>query len=1150
MANKRPSERYADDKTIGSSSNPNRLIEPEDLIIVEDTTENNAEEKVRVAKADDIILDLLGSVDTGGEPGRNKYDPTANEYDLPAAQFWGYTSTQPYDATAVAYASAGVRSTRFIPVVGGKYYCLWIDPSKCDTIYLDWVSYAGLRFWHWDAVNEKWIYLGSGYGNKWLIGSGGSDTAVLIQDLPGAAYAFQAPEYGVYLPVDPYTAYEAPLSVDAITCRTNGQGTSVHGFSSQQAFRDAIMLNESDTQITDPGTWEAYALSPIVRYIKPDRINPGSITSDKLDADVTAGIGTIYESAQCATLIDATENVDLTALMRCIKGCKMYGFNPSNVYKIKVFNRNHATGGYKVTLEYKAKNSMGDAWREFTAPFSAEMSIAMASTDTPVTENADGLTTYSVKYRHRPMMYSVYQITHVLELTVDFSACPIDDGETITFDGTGNMVFADTCHKDYSAARIAAGSVSQLGYGDNTFIAFMMRDGKKWYHEFNAKMQPRRQLTGNKFVAHSHADYFANDLSVTLPLAVKYGFTTGMHLPSNPNNTDFRNRTTGLTSRDKNVLSLLFNAGGNIQGHGFIHEKSIWSFPLMDGYVNPTNSELTSKVSGDYNIFHYDVNTVVPAAVFPGNTTITWKDLSNANCEEIRKTVGWIRTPLYGTLRLLECLDYLSNLYLGTTGYGRVPVGGVSTPTLDEYGYPTYTDALNLDGSHKVAGGIFTGAQAHESSPGSGVWGVYNHEIWERLFEIEKFWINDVHGTINHWALFVNPGGLVTELWYKSDGTHAYYDAAGTLPAYVWTQLTSSITGDVRSLSEVLKSQGFRSTALSGGGGYYPTPGLGQGGIDSHRSNILPLNAWMSHNDGIVDESANTFRRVIGTLEALSSGNWSTLRASTNVMKDAYDITQAWGRKFYYYVNDLIQQTAWGLIPKYFDDSWTTVQSDHTSTALNGISTSDIALWVELFYMFCREAGIEVVNFTEALDVAKDYKPLDNYFPNPSMKTTIQDIVQSSNYPQILPDGWKKVGGDDANMSYGYDPTYGRYVEVKHASGGTSIGIRQYHLNYGIFTLKFRAKGYGTLKVCPILNSSPMGVNSTNLDEIATVTINDSTQWVEYTAEIIIPEAAREAVSSDYPSSNGWHNQICGLHIELQSSSSGDWVRLTCPSIK
>lgn len=191
--------------------------------------------------------------------GRNKYDPTANDYDLPTAQYWSYTSAQPWDGTALAITHSGTRATRFIPVVGGKYYCLWIDPTKCNTIHLDWYNYAALIFWHWDTASEKWIYLGSAIGNKWLLGSGGNDLAQLAQNLPGAAYAFQAPEYGIYLPVSPYTAYEAPLSVDAITCRTNGYGNTVHGFSSQEAFRNAIMLNESDSQITDPGTWEAYA---------------------------------------------------------------------------------------------------------------------------------------------------------------------------------------------------------------------------------------------------------------------------------------------------------------------------------------------------------------------------------------------------------------------------------------------------------------------------------------------------------------------------------------------------------------------------------------------------------------------------------------------------------------------------------------------------------------------------------------------------------------------------------------------------------------------------------------------------------------------------------------------------------------------------
>jgi len=121
MANKKPSERYVTHK-IGSSSDALRPIAEGDLIVVQDVSEETADDQVRVATQRDLIEDYMGY-----GTHQNLFDPTTGVGYVEAGK---YINTSGGTSSSASYTASG-----YVPVTAGKTYYIKNVPNAAAVCY-------------------------------------------------------------------------------------------------------------------------------------------------------------------------------------------------------------------------------------------------------------------------------------------------------------------------------------------------------------------------------------------------------------------------------------------------------------------------------------------------------------------------------------------------------------------------------------------------------------------------------------------------------------------------------------------------------------------------------------------------------------------------------------------------------------------------------------------------------------------------------------------------------------------------------------------------------------------------------------------------------------------------------------------------------
>jgi Concanavalin A-like lectin/glucanases superfamily len=629
-----------------------------------------------------------------------------------------------------------------------------------------------------------------------------------------------------------------------------------------------------------------------------------------------------------------------------------------------------------------------------------------------------------------------------------------------------------------------------------------------------------------RYISMGWADFFHTDGPYTRPMATKYGFSNSHYVQITPASNDYL-RDAGYVVKqypsNRKPLRMIEEAGGFRGNHGFEHISMLTSMPTYDGRTTPSNDDFRVERADGLNEFGNDVDSTVDATI---TSTIrsswlllsdtlgakAWKNLSDADCVALRKSLAVFSMPLDGQnhQQVLEAMDFLSNRYCGTTGVSVYDNYTTRTPNTADGNEPSI--------NNRIVGGIFQGAATTQ-----------NHEIWERIFRIINCYMIEFEGKIKPLYFYETPGGTSNYLFYRIMNDYSaggFTDKLHTKPASGASEYSSTITGQKRSFLDCLRSLGYKCTAACQGDGY------GQAGFDS----ITRLEGQRAYKKNGIKKLDNIGD---GYVESISAWTWTltlaqqnTLLASADVPKALYDLS---GQNFTTLLNNITQLTAWGLTPYTADDS---------STIGDGISSYVLVL--EALYQFCKRAGIEVISYEEAyiLGATKQLPIGYNYFPNNELATTVKTILNAVN-SILYPDGWN--GGivivDDTGLGG---------VNVLHIASPGTIFIRQYAIKPGVFNLSFKAKGIGTLKIRKILNNDTYNSTSgATFTEINSIVINSPAGYTRYENVVSLPDAEMEVYSN--PSTpnevvyqnymKGYGNKICGIQIEL-IIADGNYVKM------
>lgn len=633
----------------------------------------------------------------------------------------------------------------------------------------------------------------------------------------------------------------------------------------------------------------------------------------------------------------------------------------------------------------------------------------------------------------------------------------------------------------------------------------------------------------DNYIVMLWADFFTEDRNIVLPLYEKYGFTGTFcrqikPLTANPLSTSY----------DRERLKMIERSGSYDADHTILHIVYTFSCPLYDGRITPTNDDLRVERADGTNEWGHDVDLTVDATL---GTTLrdswlnlsadigatAWKNLTDADCLAIRKSVGIFGMPLDGATdqKVLEMLDFLSERYCGTTG---ISVDNYITRT------PNTLGGVDPDPDHRILGGIFQGASSTQ-----------NHEIWERALIIIEAYKREFEGLTKAQITWGYPGGMGVGLLYKEVFPESIYgrylDKEHTILSSGFAEFTSSINGNSRSFSDLLISLGYKFSLGSGGTVYadYPYDYISL----SERQRLFQKNAFVSKPNEIGWNNSKTLRVFDDTL---SSTEQNTLVGESDIVKAFYDFTATTARyssitayanaNFSAVIKQIAKLLAWGQIPFISVDS-----GIFDGSATKKAST---ALAYEALMQFCLRNGIKCISAEEAIDLCFNKQlTITNYFPNPTLKRIIYDTIPTSENIPSNPDGWDNgviesgtVNGETVNILY-----------VDNSVGGTELRtfIRLYALKIGTASVSFYAKGKGSMKVRVIKNSNTYTDSIFSTQIISTVLIDSEADYALHTGSFNIIDADLETYSEPTTPTEIQYQQYmkrlgdkwCGLQIEL-----------------
>lgn len=870
---------------------------------------------------------------------------------------------------------------------------------------------------------------------------------------------------------------------------------------------------------------------------------------------------------KCLELYSGTPTANDLIIVDAVDDFKMY--NPSLDTYISVYRifKNDITYQNKLYLQYRNPYN-GDNWEtlysgNLTESEPSGIMTFEKSIDTVIT--GGGGLHFTAEFTIT-IDYSAITGTSVTgstppKLTLDKDQWPIDGRRLVD----ASVKTAKILDENVTLAKLASDAKNlcyramglteqKPGLGaEDVYIAKMIHTSKNYYIPYYPSSQtrvPALDVKRRKFVAFGWADWFQEDIDIMVPLLLKYGFTNTFYVQAKPLSTDSLG-----SSYTIETLKMLFNAGQFMGDHGFLHDAHVFSYPMFDGINRPTNDELRVARGDGTNAFGHLVGSTLNATI--GSTFVisylqqaasfglkTWAGLTDDDCQVFRTYLSFYKCPddYQNGQYILQTLDILSERYCGTTGQSVKDDYTTRTPNTASGNYPSVGDAMLY--------GIFQGCTT-----------LNNHEVWERLQTIIKEYHHEVYclpHNLNFWA---TPGGSDPGMLYfpvsGGSSTPRYFDRDHLKLANGFSKFTNSRTGKDRCLFDVFRATGL-TTMMGAQIGYAISAWDHQ--TRREKSRMYKMNAWKSMNDYIGDGYTDSLR-LYDTL-IYDDTTLNGLMASVDVLRAKYDQRNTGGytsctayttnTNFGKLVDETMKLIAWGLVPQGVGDSGITDGVPDTRRR----KRTCFALTIECYFQFLKMAGIQMISHDEAADMVfhQELPNGVNIFPNPNMDTTAKTLIGSIIAPDY-PDGWS--GGVVA------EETIGTLSNVRCLSltAAAKYYTRWYAIQHGKHNLSIQAKGTGTLKIWLIKNSHTLFDGNSGSGSfpygspIATITANNNSAFVEYTANWDVIDAKLVTNPTGTPEEKSWEryiegmdDKICGLHIEAEITGT-NFLKIGMPKL-
>lgn len=638
----------------------------------------------------------------------------------------------------------------------------------------------------------------------------------------------------------------------------------------------------------------------------------------------------------------------------------------------------------------------------------------------------------------------------------------------------------------------------------------------------------------DNFIVLNYNDFFESDADITMPLGTKYGYYQTFNTQASPSS-EFSMPTYTTLFRLKNAERL----GNEVDFHGYFHQKHWMSAPLADGFTTPSNSQMRTARADGTNSFGFNATTGSIASNmvefltwFPLSTSITnahWEDLTDAQCDSIRKWYSVFRQPIANNSstgdawhNTLQVLDTLSNKYCGTTGKS----------VLSDYSdtrVPNTSGGVYPSSDNRVRGGIFQGAAT-----------LQNQEIWERLITIDNAYKKEYMGKLSNTVSGEDPGGV--SLKYKEESWTSvkpmYFDSARTKLASSAAVFYCSINDSSRSLYDVFRAAGYKNVSFG-----YSGMGFGTSSdrITKYTSqNYLKKNLSYSNID-FMGGGMRTNLCIVNP--SISEADQESILDSADVLKEVYEYfknkpgeaNNRGAANLYAAMNSIVDQFATGCIVQATAD---THLGDNPDGADVGAGSHSLLL--EAMFQFFKRANIKVITRKQAIQLALDsiYRPV-NWFPNPNFRILLSEVFDSDSIPNI-PDGWTK--GEQVLEDSEY------VLQFAPSTFPSQATINQFATIPGTYNYSIKIKGKGRFNIFTMSNKNTL---SSSL-----VTINaDSEDYLTYTGTFTIPNNTLEVYST--PTTpveecyqnyfKGYGDKVSHLYITLTCSTSGDELTIKQP---
>ena len=573
----------------------------------------------------------------------------------------------------------------------------------------------------------------------------------------------------------------------------------------------------------------------------------------------------------------------------------------------------------------------------------------------------------------------------------------------------------------------------------------------------------------SRFAAFGFDDGRQSDFDWVAPLFTKYNAHATFNIINTPS-----------TSKPAYVekVNKIIAEGHEIGDHTILHQTFFYVHPFFNGQPEenfiagkafPTNDEMRKDQGNGRNIFNTPLDQKMKDSQIykfdkvgisdPENRT--WRTLTDADCQRLR--------DYYSVWNggVLEYLDKLSAEFCGTTGSSKDP------------------GAWN---GKEFTRGIFTGCKT-----------TCNHEVWDRLVEIQRQWYTKYYHLKTPPTNWSYPGGPhCPDLLYFKDGKR-YFDRECTILASHYGKCRSTRTGKNRSWADLLRENGFKTASDS------MYEGRNDGAVRRSVLIEMPCNANLSKDDNVC--RLEYFDKVSFAPRTEYDPNQPPLAASPDRLKTMYETDPT----FKAGIDKIVRNCASGRIGFALDDS---------------VDTPTWRLLYELCLQFCGKANIKAISMQEAYEIA--YKtPLTkgNLFRNPGMERTVFKVIGAKNSPEA-PDGW----------------TAGRVEEKALVLEGANkaeyflFGVPLGDLDFSFSAIK--GPGQSKLTIKKIRNVDPY-LKSNDCPVLKEIVIDDGA-WKEYRTRLTLEDAPRLAAPSEVsPACDGLDNKICGLVFVLEGEKAG-----------